>query len=68
MFPYYEHFLSSFVSGESLLRYYSTKKRIVIGEPYVFEPLFYPPFPTIIFNKFLIIHHQLGGINIAINH
>ncbi|HET8794477.1 MAG TPA: patatin-like phospholipase family protein [Nitrososphaeraceae archaeon] len=52
MFPYYDHFLNSFVSGESLRRYYSTKKRIVIGEPYVFKPLFYPPFPTIIFNKF----------------
>ena len=52
MFPYYKKFIDSIVSGESLRRYYSTKKRIVNGEPYVFTPLFYPPFPTYIFNKF----------------
>jgi predicted acylesterase/phospholipase RssA len=50
--PYYKDFIDSIVSGESLRRYYSTKKRIVNGEPYVFTPLFYPPFPTLPFNKF----------------
>jgi hypothetical protein len=53
MFPYSKYFIDSIVSGESLRRYYSTKKRIVNGEPYVFNPLFYPPFPTLLFNKFL---------------
>ena len=52
MFPYYKPFLDSFASGESLRRYYSTKKRIVNGEPDVFTPLFHPPFPTLLFNKF----------------
>jgi NTE family protein len=52
MFPYSRYFIDSIVSGESLRRYYSTKKRIVNGEPYVFNPLFYPPFPTLLFNKF----------------
>lgn len=52
MFPYYKPFLDSFASGESLRRYYSTKKRIVNGEPDVFTPLFHPPFPTMLFNKF----------------
>ena len=52
MFPYYNHFIDTIVSGESLRRYYSTKKRLVYGEPYVFSPLFYPPFPTLLFNKF----------------
>ena len=52
MFPYYKYFVESIISGESLRRYYSTKKRIVNGEPYVFSPLFYPPFPTPLFNKF----------------
>lgn len=53
MFPYYKPFLDSFASGESLRRYYSTKKRIVNGEPDVFTPLFHPPFPTLLFNKFI---------------
>jgi NTE family protein len=52
MFPYYKDFVESIISGEALRRYYSTKKRIVNGEPYVFSPLFYPPFPTPLFNKF----------------
>jgi predicted acylesterase/phospholipase RssA len=52
MFPYSKYFIDSIVSGESVRRYYSTKKRIVNGEPYVFNPLFYPPFPTLLFNKF----------------
>ena len=52
MFPYSQYFIDSLVSGESLRRYYSTKKRIVRGEPYVFDPLFIPPFPTLWFNKF----------------
>ena len=52
MFPYSKYFIDSNVSGESLRRYYSTKKRIVNGEPYVFTPLFHPPFPTLLFNKF----------------
>src|SRR5215218_321970 len=52
MFPYLKYFIDSLVSGESLRRYYSTKKRIVKGEPYVFDPLFIPPFPTLWFNKF----------------
>lgn len=53
MFPYYKPFLDSFASGESLRRYYATKKRIVNGEPDVFTPLFYPPYPTLLFNKFI---------------
>ena len=52
MFPYSRYFKDLIVPGESLRRYYSTKKRIVNGEPYVFNPLFYPPFPTILVNKF----------------
>ena len=52
MFPYYQNFIDLLVSGESLRRYYSIKKRIVYGEPNVFSPLFYPPFPTPLFNKF----------------
>ena len=52
MFPSYRYIIESIVSGESLRRYYSTKKRIVNGEPYVFTPLFYPPFPTLLINKF----------------
>ena len=39
-------------SGESLRRYLSTKKRIIFGEQYVFRPLFFPPFPTPLLNKF----------------
>ncbi|MFB5600344.1 MAG: patatin-like phospholipase family protein [Nitrososphaeraceae archaeon] len=52
MFPYLRYFIDLLVSGESLRRYYSTKKRVVNGEPYVFDPLFVPPFPTLWFNKF----------------
>jgi NTE family protein len=52
MFPYSQYFIDSIVSGESLRRYYSTKKRIVRGEPDIFDPLFIPPFPTLWFNKF----------------
>ena len=52
MFPYYKDFIDSIISGESLRRYYSTQKRIVSGEPHVFSPLFFPPFPTPLFNKF----------------
>ncbi len=52
MFPYYKSFIDLTISGESLRRYYSTKKRIVFGEPHVFSPLFLPPFPTPLFNKF----------------
>jgi NTE family protein len=52
MLPYSQYFIDSLISGESLRRYYSTKKRIVKGEPYVFDPLFIPPFPTLWFNKF----------------
>lgn len=52
MFPYYKSFIDLIISGESLRRYYSTKKRIVFGEPHVFSPLFFPPFPTPLFNKF----------------
>jgi hypothetical protein len=52
MFRYYKYFVESIISWESLRRYYSTKKRIVNGEPYVFSLLFYPPFPTPLFNKF----------------
>jgi predicted acylesterase/phospholipase RssA len=49
-FPYYKGLIAS---GESFRRYLSTKKRIVFGEPYVFSPLFFPPFPTPLPNKFL---------------
>jgi NTE family protein len=52
LFPYYKDFNDSIISGESLRRYYSTKKRIVFGEPRVFDPLFFPPLPTPLFNKF----------------
>jgi NTE family protein len=52
MFPYYKSFADLTISGESLRRYYSTKKRIVFGEPHVFSPLFLPPFPTPLLNKF----------------
>ncbi len=52
MFPYYKDLIDSIISGESLRRYYSTKKRIVSGEHHVFSPLFFPPFPTPLFNKF----------------
>jgi NTE family protein len=52
MFPYYKSLIDLIISGESLRRYYSTKKRIVFGEPHVFSPLFFPPFPTPLFNKF----------------
>ena len=52
MFPYYKNFIDAIVSGESLRRYYSTKKIIVEGESHVFNPLFFPPFPTPLFNKF----------------
>ena len=52
MFPYYRSFTDLVISGESLRRYYSTKKRIVFGEPHVFSPLFFSPFPTPLFNKF----------------
>jgi NTE family protein len=52
LFPYYKDFTDSIISGESLRRYYSTKKRIVLGEPHVFGPLFFPPLPTPLFNKF----------------
>ena len=52
MFPYYKNFIDAIISGESLRRYYSTKKMIVEGEPHVFNPLFFPPFPTLLFNKF----------------
>lgn len=52
MFPYYKDLIDSIISGESLRRYYSTKKRIVSGEHHVFNPLFFPPFPTPLFNKF----------------
>ena len=52
MFPYYKNFIDAIASGESVRRYYSTKKMIVQGESHVFNPLFYPPFPTPLFNKF----------------
>lgn len=52
MFPYYRSFTDLVISGESLRRYYSAKKRIVFGEPHVFSPLFFSPFPTPLFNKF----------------
>ena len=52
MFPYYKNFIDEIASGESVRRYYSTKKMIVQGEPHVFNPLFIPPFPTPLFNKF----------------
>jgi NTE family protein len=52
MFPHYKDHIDSVISGESLRRYYSTKKRILSGEPHVFSPLFIPPFPTPLFNKF----------------
>ena len=52
MFPYYKNFIDEIASGESVRRYYSTKKMIVQGEPHVFNPLFYPPFPSPLFNKF----------------
>jgi predicted acylesterase/phospholipase RssA len=52
MFPFYKDFINTIASGESLRRYYSTKKMIVEGESHVFRPLFYPPFPTPLFNKF----------------
>jgi len=52
IFPYYKDFINAIVSGESLRRYYSTKKMIVEGERHVFNPLFFPPFPTPLFNKF----------------
>lgn len=60
MFPYYENFIDSIVSGESLRRYYSIKKRIVYGEPNVFTPLFYPPYPTPLFNKFFDYSQSAG--------
>jgi predicted acylesterase/phospholipase RssA len=52
MFPYYKSFIDLIISGESLRRYYSTKKRVVFGEPHVFSPLFFPPFPSPLINKF----------------
>ena len=52
MFPYYKNFIDEIASGESVRRYYSTKKMIVQGESHVFNPLFNPPFPTPLFNKF----------------
>jgi predicted acylesterase/phospholipase RssA len=52
LFPYYKDLINSLISGESLRRYYSTKKRIISGEPHVFSPLFFPPFSTPLFNKF----------------
>jgi NTE family protein len=52
LFPYYKYLGDSIISGESLRRYYSTKKRIISGESNVFSPLFFPPFPTPLFNKF----------------
>lgn len=36
MFPHYKNLTDSIASGESLRRYYSTKKRIVSGESHVF--------------------------------
>ncbi|MGD1836878.1 MAG: patatin-like phospholipase family protein [Nitrososphaeraceae archaeon] len=52
MLPYFRNFIESVASGESFRRYYSTKKRIFYGEPNVFWPKFFSPFPTPIFNKF----------------
>jgi NTE family protein len=52
LFPFYENYIDTIVSGESLRRYYSTKKMIIEGEAHVFNPLFFPPFPTLLFNKF----------------
>lgn len=39
-------------SGESMRRYHFTRNAITFGEPYVFYPLFIPPFPTPGYNKF----------------
>jgi NTE family protein len=60
MFPFYKDLIDSIISGESLRRYYSTKERIVSGEPHVFSPLFFPPFPTPLFNKFFDYSSSAG--------
>jgi NTE family protein len=39
-------------SGEAFRRYLSTRRSLAFGEQYVFSPLFFPPFPTPLFNKF----------------
>ena len=49
IFPLFEDLLPS---GESMRRYQSTRMSITFGEPYVFYPLFIPPFPTPGYNKF----------------
>ena len=49
IFPYFNQYIAT---GESFRRYYSTKNRILYGEPSVFFPLFFPPLATPLFNKF----------------
>jgi len=49
IFPYFNSYIAT---GESFRRYYSTKNRILYGEPSVFYPLFFPPLATPLFNKF----------------
>jgi len=49
IFPLFEDLIPS---GESMRRYQFTRMSIAFGEPYVFHPLFIPPFPTSIYNKF----------------
>jgi NTE family protein len=49
IFPLFEDLIPS---GESMRRYQFTRTSITFGEPYIFHPLFIPPFPTPIYNKF----------------
>ncbi len=49
IFPFFTDLLPS---GESMRRYLFTRMSITFGEPYVFSPLFIPPLPTPLYNKF----------------
>ena len=49
IFPFLEELVPS---GESMRRYLFTRISITFGEPYVFRPLFIPPLPTPLYNKF----------------
>lgn len=49
IFPLLEDLIPS---GESMRRYQFTRMSITFGEPYIFHPLFIPPFSTPVYNKF----------------
>ena len=68
MFPYYKNFIDEIASGESVRRYYSTKKMIVQVNLMSLIHYFILHSLLLYLTNFLITPHRHGGTNIAVNH